>query len=40
MAGASSERFPNVETYTIQELQNNAKNKNTSLNFARALNFG
>ena len=30
MAGASSERFPNVETYTIQELQNNAKNKNTS----------
>ena len=31
MAGASSERFPNVETYTIQELQNNAKNKNTSM---------
>ena len=30
MAGVSSERFPNVETYTIQELQNNAKNKNTS----------
>ena len=30
IAGASSERFPNIETYTIQELQNNAKNKNTS----------
>ena len=30
MADASSERFPNVETYTIQELQNKAKNKNTS----------
>ena len=36
MAGASSERFPNVETYTIQELQNNAKTKTRQ----RTLNFG
>ena len=31
MAGLSSEGFPNVETNTIQELQNNTKNKNTCL---------
>ena len=36
MAGASSERFPNVETYTIQEFKIMPKTKTRQ----RALNFG